>query len=125
MRSLNMLAKIGAVGAILMVLPLASIAQGPPSGVGGAVSPPTIQFSFQTVVNLLNTVVTWIFTIFLIVSVIFIILAAFNYLTSGGDAEKVSKATRQVVFAAVAIAVALLSVAIRFVVEQLVGAPPQ
>lgn len=109
-----------AVGGMVSALPLLALAQ---SGITTPVAPPTILFNFQTVINILNTAVTWIFTVFLIVAVIFIIVAAFRYLFSGGDAAAIKKATQAVIFAAVAIAVALLSIAIRFVVQQIVGSP--
>ena len=106
------------MGGVVSALPLLALAQ---SGIQQPVAPPPILFSFQTVINLLNTAVTWIFTVFLIVAVIFIIVAAFRYLFSGGDATKIKAATQAVIFAAVAIAVALLSVSIRFIVAQIVG----
>lgn len=115
--------KIGLVivGGMMAALPLLALAQG--TGITQPIGPPTINFNIQTVINILNNVVTWVFTIFLIVAVIFIIIAAFRYLFSGGDPAGVKGATQAVVFAAVAIAVALLSVAIRFIVQQLVGSP--
>ena len=108
------------IGSAVSVVPLLAMAQ---SGITQPVAPPTIMFNFQTVINILNTAVTWTFTVFLIVAVIFIIIAAFRYLFSGGDPAGVKKATTAVVYAAVAIAVALLSIAIRFVVQQIVGSP--
>ena len=84
---------------------------------------PGKDLKFSKVIDILNTFVTWIFTVFLIVAVIFIIVAAFRYLFSGGDPTKIKAATQAVIFAAVAIAVALLSISIRFVVQQIVGSP--
>jgi len=52
----------------------------------------------------------------------FILYAAFIYLTAGGDPEKVKTASNQLIYAAVAIAVALVAQGIRFIVAQLVGA---
>lgn len=110
------------IGVVTLALPLVTLAQG--SGITDAKNPPVITgFTPLGVLTLLNNVVTWLFTIFLIIAVIFIIIAAFRYLFSGGDPAGVKKATQAVVFAAVAIAVALLSVSLRFIVEQLVGSP--
>jgi heme/copper-type cytochrome/quinol oxidase subunit 2 len=95
-----------------LLLPLLAGAQG--SGIQQTTSPPQgTNFSINSLLQFLNTVVSWLFTIFLIIAVIYIIIAAFKYLTSGGDPTKVQDATRAVIYAAVAIAVALLSVAIR------------
>lgn len=114
----KMVGRIGALAFGAALLPMLVMAQ---SGIKGAVDPPSIAFDFDTVVDVLNTVVTWLFTIFLIVAVIFVILAAFKYLTSGGDPEKVKEASRNLVFAAVAIAVALLSISVRFLVQDFLG----
>jgi len=51
----------------------------------------------------------WMFTLLMILSVVMILVAAFHYLTSEGDAEKVRKATHTITYAAVAILVALIS----------------
>ena len=102
-------------------LPMVTLAQG--SGIQAPVSPAPVNFTFQTVIAILNTGITWVFTVFLIIAVIMILVAAFRYLFSGGDPGKVAAATKAVIFAAVAIAVALLSISIRFIVQQIVGAP--
>lgn len=110
---------ISAIVLGMAILPLLAAAQG--TGITGAVQTPNVGFTFTQLVKVLNTVVSWIFTVFLIVAVIFVIIAAFSYLTSGGDPEKIKTASKQLVFAAVAIAVALLSVSIRFIVQDLLG----
>jgi NAD/NADP transhydrogenase beta subunit len=55
------------------------------------------------------TVVKWIYTIIFIVAVLFILLAAFNFITSKGDQTKVQTAKKQLLYAVIGIAVALLS----------------
>ncbi len=60
-------------------------------------------------VNLLITGVRWFYTILFIVALLYILLASFNFITSGGDQEKVKTARRQLIFAIVGIAVALVS----------------
>lgn len=54
---------------------------------------------------------------------IFIILAAFSYLTAGGDAEKIQAANKKVIYAAVAVAVAIFAKAIPFIVADFIGNP--
>jgi hypothetical protein len=71
--------------------------------------------------DLLGTITDWLFTFLLILAVIFIILAAFSYLTSGGSEEKVKSAHQKVIFAIVAIAVAMLAKGVQFVVAELLG----
>lgn len=60
-------------------------------------------------ISILNQILTWISIIFWIVAVIFILYAAFLYLTAAGDAEKVKKASSQLLYAVIAIAVALMA----------------
>jgi len=61
-------------------------------------------------INAIAGIVKWVYTIFLIVAVMFILFAAFNYLTAGGQPEKVKSAHDQIIYAAIAIAIALLAV---------------
>ncbi len=90
--------------------------------VGVLNEPPTEAFnSFQQVVNIVGKLLGWIYTIFFVVAAIIIVLAAFNYLTSGGDEEKVKTAKQQFIYAIVAIAVALIATAVQYVVQNLVG----
>lgn len=70
-----------------------------------SVGPPSITGWVQ----ILITVVQWFYTIVLIVAVLFILLAAFNFITSRGDPGKVTEAKKQLLYAIIGIAVALLS----------------
>lgn len=99
-----------ALSAVLLPF-IASAQVAPPPDVGVR--------SIQDILRVLNTLVNWMFAILMILAVIFIFYAAYLYLTAGGDPEKVKSATRQLIFAAVAIAVALVAQGVRFVVEQL------
>lgn len=83
--------------------------------------PPLSDLKFQDVLDILNKLVTWVFTVFLIIAVIFIIIAAFRYLASSGSPEGVKAATKALTFAAVAIVVAMLSVGVRSLVQELLG----
>ncbi len=58
--------------------------------------------------GLLGAIASWMFAILLTIAVIFVLLAAFKYLTSKGG-EGVSDAHRMLLYAAVAIAVAVLA----------------
>jgi hypothetical protein len=76
---------------------------------------------FTNFLNVVNTIIDWMFTILLVLSVVFILWAAFKYLTAGGDEEKVGAAHKMLLWAVVAIAVALLSQGVIFIVQELVG----
>lgn len=60
--------------------------------------------------QILAKVTRYVYTIFFIVAVIFIILAAFSFLTAKGDPEKINSSRSQILWAVVAIAIALISV---------------
>lgn len=60
---------------------------------------------------ILKSIVQYTYTIFFIVAIIFIIVAAFNFLTAKGEPEKIKGARAQILWACVAIAIALISVA--------------
>lgn len=77
--------------------------------------------SFQGFLDVFNTLITWIFTLLLVLAVIFIIFAAFKYLTAGGEDEKIKSAHKMIVYAVVAIAVAFLAQGVSFVVAQLLN----
>jgi len=71
--------------------------------------------------SLIQTITNWFAAIFFVIAVIFIILAAFGYLTAGGEEEKVSKAKKQLVYAVVAIVVALLAFFIPTIIQDILG----
>ncbi len=73
--------------------------------------------------NILGSVVTWVYRVFFIVAVLFIIFAAFNYLTGADDPEKIKSAHSQLIYAAIAIAVALLSVGFVAIIKDFLISP--
>lgn len=74
--------------------------------------------SIKDVMDILTKIVNYMYTAFFIVAIGFILLAAFNYLTAQDDPEKIKSATRQIMWAAVAIAVALISVGANKIIEE-------
>jgi len=72
-------------------------------------------------IEALQRVVDWLFTILLIVAVIFIIIAGYNFVTAQGDPEKVHKARQFVLYALIGVGVAVASVGlvalVRFIVQ--------
>lgn len=73
------------------------------------------------ILQIINNIVNWVFAIFLGMSALFIILAAFQFLTAGGDSSKVSAARDKMLYAAVGIAVAMLSRAITPIVRNILN----
>ncbi len=113
-----------ALAFVAAAMPLLSFAQGG-SGISSVQNLPEGVKDFGGFIKIFNTLINWIFTILLILAVFFILFAAFKYLTAGGDNEKIGSAHKILVYAVVAIAVALLAQGVRFVVAQLVGVPIQ
>ncbi|MEK7510330.1 MAG: hypothetical protein AAB567_02080 [Patescibacteria group bacterium] len=75
----------------------------------------------RQLLELVKAITDWIFVVFLLTAVIFIILAAFQFLTGGGDPGKLAEARNKLIYAAVAIAVALMARGIPVVVKNIVG----
>ena len=71
---------------------------------------------------ILDTATNWIFAIFVILSIIFVLLAALQFVSSGGDAAKVGEARQKLIWAMVGIAVALASKGLVPIVKNIIGA---
>jgi len=74
-------------------------------------------------VDVIRGIVRWVYIIFFILAVLFILFAAFTYLMAGGEPEAVNKAKTQLIYAAVAIAVALLAVGFQAIITNFLTAP--
>jgi hypothetical protein len=77
------------------------------------------------IVDLLRQIVRWIYIIFFIVAVAFILFAAFTYLMAGSDEGKVEKARNMILYAAIAIVVALMSVGFEQIIRNFLQSPTQ
>lgn len=90
---------------------------GLPGGGGGA---PT---TYQGVFYLGCTIVNLLFGVLVFLTILFVVLAAYKYLTSAGDPEKVKEASKQLLYAAISIIVALLAKALPAIISSIVQAP--
>ena len=72
----------------LVALPLLGIAQAPPRVVNTGAEQTNVT-SIEDVQDVATRVVGWAQVFFYITATLFIVFAAFRYLTSGGDEEKV------------------------------------
>jgi len=99
----------------LLVLPAIALAQSKTVDFGmyeGA--KPTV------LIDIIQNIANLIFTFLLIFAVIMILMAAYNYLFSGGDEKKVSTAHKMLIWAAVAVVVGLLAQTIPFIVQSII-----
>lgn len=69
----------------------------------------------------LNAIVNWVFAIMVVVGVIFVVLAAFQFVTGGGDPAKVAEARQKLIWAVLGFAVAVLARAILPLVKSLLN----
>jgi len=103
------------VVAASLAAPLLTSAQFVPPNPTGVQSLTGLQTFICTVV------VSWLFTFLIILAVVFIIVAAFKYLTAGGDPEKVKGASHTLIYAVVAVVVAIVARALPSLVGSLFG----
>jgi ABC-type transport system involved in cytochrome c biogenesis permease component len=75
----------------------------------------------EDIYKILGKIVRYTYEIFFIVAVLFILIAAYNFLFARGDPEKVKSARSQVLYAAIAIAVAFLSVGAEAIIKDLLS----
>ncbi len=87
------------IGISSLFVPLVAFAQAPP--------PPITKVA--GLINLECVVFDIIFYGLIGLSLIMIVIAGFNYVTAGDNSEKVSKANKMILYAAIGIAVALLA----------------
>jgi len=95
----------------------------PAVGFAAPETPTPIFDDIDDIVRIINTLLNWVFTIFFIVAAIAIVIAAYTYLTAGGSEEKITKAKKQLTYAIVAIAIALLAVSFKPLITTLLGSP--
>jgi len=81
---------------------------------------PTNVTSISAVISIINTLANWVFSVLIALAVIMLLLAAFNWLTSAGNEEKISSARKMLIWALVGIAVALAAKGLVMIVEALI-----
>lgn len=102
---------------IFVLLPILTLAAMPVL-VGAQTPPPDTSIAtLPALFTRLETLVNWFFAFFLILAVVFLLWAAFMYLTSAGDEEKVGKAKKALIWAIVALVVAFLAKGIIAIVK--------
>ncbi len=77
--------------------------------------------SVDDIYRILGKIVGYTYTIFFIVAIFFILLAAFSFLTARGDPQKIISARNQILWASVAIAIALISFSVSIIVKNILG----
>ena len=79
--------------------------------------------TIDQIFGILKKVVQYVYIAFFFVAILFILLAAYNYLFARGDAVKVASAHKELIWASVAIAVALISVGAAQIIQSFISVP--
>lgn len=106
-------ALMGAVVVASIAAPFAAFAQ--PTLTTGVIQ------NFDAIENLINKAASWLLGILLALAVVFLVYAAFLYLGSGGDEEKVKSAKNYVIYAVIAVIVGVLAKALVGLVGSFIG----
>jgi hypothetical protein len=114
------IAKIGAISTLALGYATSALAQTDPFNPNREL--PTTSFTdINGVFRLIQRLANWAFAFLLALSVMFVLYAAFLYLTAGGDQEKVTKANHIILYAAIAIVIAVLAKAVPGIVITFIG----
>lgn len=73
--------------------------------------------SLNQINRIFANLVNWVTGIFFVVAILYLFWAAYLFLESAGDVEKLTKAKDHLIYSIVAIAIALLAGSVRFIVE--------
>lgn len=71
--------------------------------------------------GIICTIINWVFWLLIILTIIFVLVAAFRYLTAAGEPEKVKKAGQTLLYAAIAVIVALIAKGLPLIVSSFIG----
>ncbi len=77
--------------------------------------------TLEDVQGILQDIVGWAQVFFYVIAALFIILGAWDYLNSGGEAEKTKKAKERILYSLVAIAIAVVAGGVVRLVEGFVN----
>ena len=122
MKNFKTIAKELVLPVLAIALPVVASAafQGPP-GVSAPSSPINSVTNLTGPTGIFCIIVDWLFYLLLVAAVIFVLIAAFRYLTAAGDPEKVKAAGNTLLYAAIAVVVALLAKGIPIIASTFVG----
>lgn len=71
--------------------------------------------------GIICVIINWIFWLLIVLTIIFVLYAAFLYLTAAGEPEKVKEASHTLLYAAVAVIVALIAKGLPLIVSGFIG----
>ena len=99
------------ISASLLAVPMIILAQG---GGGGPAVAPTLD-----VMQTLNNIVNWLFSILLIVAAIFLIIAGYHFIVAQGDPDRLKKARDMVLWSLIGVLTAFAAKGLVVLVERI------
>ncbi|HEX4104175.1 MAG TPA: hypothetical protein VHZ04_01705 [Candidatus Paceibacterota bacterium] len=99
--------RFGSAIGMALSISISAIAYAQSNGIQTA--PTTIITNTTSVVNLFCAGLDWLFWGLIVLGVAMFLIGGYTYATAAGDSEKVSKATRTLTYAAIAIVVGLVA----------------
>jgi len=126
MKKIFLLISIGA----LTLLPVSVLAAQIIDGGAGKVECPPGQICIENPLEaesfeeLLNTIVTFIYWIAIVIAPLMIMIAAFFFLTAGGDPKRVDTARRIILWTVIGLAIILFAKGLISVLKQIIGVSP-
>ena len=100
---------------IIMVVPFLASAANPPIDIPGGEN--------IDIWTLLTTTLNWFFNVAIIVAAIFLVYAGWQYITAGGDDDKMKSGLNTLVRALIGVGIALLAKGLIYVVSTFIGTP--
>lgn len=79
--------------------------------------------SVPSLLGVLRGIVQVTYTVFFIIAVLFILFAAYKYLTGAGEPEALKTAKKMIIYASIAIAIALLAVGASTIIQNFLVNP--
>jgi hypothetical protein len=107
----------------ILAVPALAFAQGTTPNPTTTVKKEPLFSSINQVVAKACDVVNVVFTGAIIITIVFVLLAAIKYITNGADPGKISEAHKQLMWAAIGFAVALVARTMPFIVATVLGDP--
>jgi hypothetical protein len=104
---------------LALVFPLVAFAQIPQA----PISAPSSIANINQILNSASVcaIINWAFWLIIVFSIIFTLVAAFRYLTAGGDPEKVKRAGSTLLYVAIAIVIALIAKGFPTIISSFIG----
>ena len=121
MKKVFQFAKDFGIPVLSLLFPVVAMAQNFAPAPSGVVAPGSVLNNVSQVPTLACTIVDWLFWALIVFAVIMVLLAAYGYVSSGGDPDKTKAASQKLLYAAIAVVVAIIAVGFPDLVSSFLG----